>query len=196
MRLVFSLSINHVTIYQQQGVCSSGPMFSPEVLHLILSYLELSDFLSTSTVNKQWHQQTRLALYSHLRVDSSTQARRLIKRLDNDASLQITRVLELRKCGTEAPATVATPSKGKGKTTPTLSSNSVRPDELVLLTKRLRSVVEISLRELDFSSLRRRQVDFAAPLSCLRKISIVGRGGEGETGFNLHTCGLYCTGQT
>ncbi|GAA5909389.1 hypothetical protein JCM8208_005726 [Rhodotorula glutinis] len=67
--------------------------------------------------------------------------------------------------------------------------DAVTPEDLVRLVQALKQVVDVRLVEPAFDSLRRRQVDFAANLPHLRSLSIVGRKGGSDHGFNLHTVG-------
>lgn len=175
---------------------SSSSRLTAEIVQTILDFLIDQDrpaaILALAYLSPVWRNQVRLALFTNLAV-ASTSATRLLLRSYADSPLLQTLSRSLSLIGGVRRSAAVVGRKGKG------ADDSVTPEDLVLLATRL-SLESLALRQVEFTSLRRRQVHFTQSLpGTLRSLSVAGRhptsegdadGGCGGCGFNLHTLGI------
>lgn len=161
-------------------------MLPAEVIHAILYYVPPGFVPSLALVSRPWQLETRRFLLTNCAVTSATQARLLLRTLQDDPSLRIScRAITLSRGSTWKEVL------GAKRGQVVRIEDAVEPDDLVLLAGALPEVEELHLRELSFSSLRRRHVQFASPLARLSALSISGSPGAGS--FNLVTVGQIVT---
>ncbi|KAL8287400.1 hypothetical protein RQP46_003258 [Phenoliferia psychrophenolica] len=167
---------------------------SVEVITTILSFLTEEASQATivryAFVSKAWRTATRHVVFADIELSSTSSTRHLQRSLASAPELRTyTRSLTFVRGSRRRPASTR---KGKGKGDATIE-DGVTPEDVVLLATQL-ALEAISLRELGFSTFRRRQVNFVLSLPApLRSLSLCGRLDETHGGFNLHTIGQLLT---
>ncbi|GAA6040510.1 hypothetical protein JCM8097_005440 [Rhodosporidiobolus ruineniae] len=127
----------------------------------------------------------RLHLLKHVRLSSSSTVKRYLEHVGAQAEGQ-----GQARSLTVEPATRKLAVKGKGKKAKQeWVQDDMMADEVVKLCGRLSSLEEVHLREVAFSTFRRRQVDLFSSLTHLHTLTISGRSASQSDGFNLHTVG-------
>ncbi|KAM0750886.1 hypothetical protein T439DRAFT_325933 [Meredithblackwellia eburnea MCA 4105] len=178
---------------------------SAELIHLILGFVLISSpsrsrILPLAYIGRIWRAQVTRILFRHIHLSSTSSTRLLLRSFANAPDLQFG-VQELcfeRGREKKIMESARRRSAGGGRresngSTATTEEDAVTPEDLVLLSTRV-PVEALSLRELEFTSLRRRSVNFTTSLpGALLALSISGRVGTSEGGFNLHTVGQLLT---
>ncbi|GAA6058996.1 hypothetical protein JCM10212_001706 [Sporobolomyces blumeae] len=159
----------------------------PEVLHRIAEYAQLDpDNVSLSAlalVSRAFGSAVRSYRSTHLVVRSTTAVRRIQHRRAKNTGAVRSITIERGTRTRREPAKVGRRKHNSD------DDAAVTADDLVKLCSLDSGIVELHLREVAFSTLRRRQVGFASSLGNLRSLSISGRVDGDEGGFHLHTVG-------
>ena len=156
-----------------------------ELIATVLSFVaELSSIKAYAFVSRTWRTAVRRVLFTSIRLASTSSTRLLLRSLASSPELLVLpRSLSFVKGTRRRPASTR---KGKGEVS---VEDSLTPEDVVLVTTRL-AFTALSLRDLAFSTFRRRQVNFVLSLpSPLTSLSILARLDEHSSGFNLHTIG-------
>lgn len=161
-----------------------------ELTQLVIDSASPASLAQLARVSPSFNTQTRRALFTSPVLSSSAAAQLFLRSLKQDPSLaHMVETLTLeRGNGTK----LASASKRKAGAQ---IEDAVTEAELVQLATALSQLRAIHLRELAFTSLRRRSLsDFTSQLSSLHTVSIAGRppapsSHPSDSLFNLHTIG-------
>ncbi|GAA5844052.1 hypothetical protein JCM5353_000128 [Sporobolomyces roseus] len=163
-----------------------APDLPKEVLDSIIAFTSASpiDLSHLALVSTQFAQSVQFYRSFHTVLSSSTQTQQYLKRSSSKAGSQVQSIILERGRRTRAEKVKV----GRSKVVREVE-DSITEEELVKLCHISSKLVELRLDQLSFTSLRRRQVSFAASLSHLTRLSIIGRRGSDDGGFSLTTVG-------
>lgn len=164
-----------------------------ELAQMVVDSTPPSSLAQLALVSPALHAQTRRALFTSPCLNSSAAAQLFLRSLKQDPTLaQMAESLTLERGSSTKPSSA---SKRRGAREVEEVEDAVTDVELVQLATALTQLKSIHLREVGFTSLRRRSLsDFTSQLSSLHTLSIAGRPAApsshpSDSLFNLHTVG-------